>query len=136
MSAAPSALTHTRENPSPLDAREEGQCEGGETVLGQFQAMKTNKFIAELGAALENRLLFVDRDGNSIHVGYHLTELKAVSLQTVDCGGQRNHWQEIIVQLWVPPQADDDYMTAAKFFSIFTQMRGMIPLQLTAQSLR
>ena len=95
--------------------------------------MKTNEFIVELRAAPENRLLFVDRGGGPIHTGYHLTELKAASLQTVDCGGQRNHWQETIVQLWVPPEADDDYMTAAKFLQIFDKVRGMIPLDFTAE---
>jgi Family of unknown function (DUF6428) len=95
--------------------------------------MKTNEFISKLRAAPDNRLLFVDRGGNPIHTGYHLTELKAASLQTVDCGGQRNHWQETIVQLWVPPKADHDYMTAAKFLQIFDKVRGMIPLDLTAE---
>jgi len=95
--------------------------------------MKTNEFIAELRVAPENRLLFVDQRDNPIHAGYHLTELKAASLQTVDCGGERNHWQETIVQLWVPPEADDDYMTAAKFLQIFDKVRGMIPLDLTAE---
>jgi len=95
--------------------------------------MKTNEFIAELRAAPENRLLFVDRGGGPIHTGYHLTELKTASFQTVDCGGQRNHWQETIVQLWVPPEADDDYMTAAKFLQIFDKVRGMIPLDFTAK---
>jgi hypothetical protein len=99
----------------------------------QEKRMKTSEFIAELRAALENRLLFVDRGGNSIHAGYHLTELKAASLQTVDCGGQQNHWQETIVQLWVPPEADYNYMTAAKFLQIFDKVRGMIPLDLTAE---
>jgi hypothetical protein len=33
------------------------------------------------------------------HRGYHLTELKAASFETVDCGGQTNRWQETIVQL-------------------------------------
>ena len=95
--------------------------------------MKTNEFIAKLRAAPENRLVFVNQSGNPIHAGYHLTELKAASLQTVDCGGQRNHWQETIVQLWVPPEADDDYMTAAKFLQIFDKVRGMIPLDFTAE---
>jgi hypothetical protein len=95
--------------------------------------MKTNEFIAELRVAPENRLLFVDRDGNAIHAGYHLTELKAGSFQTVDCGGQLNNWTETIVQLWVPPDADDHYMTVAKFLEIFDKVRGMIPLDLTAE---
>jgi hypothetical protein len=95
--------------------------------------MKTNKFIAKLRTAPENRLLFVDRDGNPIHAGYHLTELKAASFQTVDCGRQLNHWTETVVQLWVPPEADDDYMTAGKFLQIFDKVRAVIPLDLAAE---
>ena len=95
--------------------------------------MKTNEFIEKLQAALENRLFFVDRDGNTIHAGYHLTELKAASFQTVDCGGHLNNWTETVVQLWVPSEADDDYMTARKFLQIFDKVRGMIPLDLAAE---
>lgn len=95
--------------------------------------MKTSEFIAELRAAPGNRFLFVDRDGNTVHTGYHLTELKAASFQTVDCGGQTNRWEETIVQLWVPSDPDDDYMTAAKFLQIFDKVRGMIPLDLAAE---
>jgi hypothetical protein len=95
--------------------------------------MKTNEFITALRAAPENRLLFVDRGGSPIQTGYHLTELKAASFQTVDCGGQLNNWTETIVQLWVPANADSNYMTAAKFLQIFHKVRGMIPLDFTAE---
>jgi Family of unknown function (DUF6428) len=95
--------------------------------------MKTNEFIAELRAAPENRLLFIDQGGNTIHVGYHLTELKTASVQTVDCGGQLNDWTETIVQFWVPADANGDYMTTAKFLQIFNKVRGMIPLDLAAE---
>jgi hypothetical protein len=95
--------------------------------------MKTNDFIAELRVAPENRLLFVNRNGDTVHAGYHLTELKAASFQTVDCGGHLNNWKETIVQLWVPPDPDDDYMTTAKFLQIFDKVRGMIPLDLEAE---
>jgi Family of unknown function (DUF6428) len=95
--------------------------------------MKTNDFITALRAAPENRLLFVDRGGNRIHTDYHLTELKAASFQTVDCGGQLNNWTETVVQLWVPPDADDHHMRAAKFLQIFDKVCGMIPLDFTAK---
>jgi Family of unknown function (DUF6428) len=95
--------------------------------------MRTNEFIAKLRAAPGNRLLFVDRDGNAIHAGYHLTELKAASFQTVDCGCQLNNWTETIVQLWVPPDADDGYMTVGKFLQIFDKVRGISPLDLAAE---
>lgn len=95
--------------------------------------MKTNEFVSRLRAALQNRLLFVDASGHTIHAGYHLTELKAAAFDTVDCGGEPNQWNETIVQLWVPENADDDYMTTAKFLKIFDKVRGMIPLKLDAE---
>jgi hypothetical protein len=90
--------------------------------------MKTNEFIAALRAAPHNQLTFVDLAGHSVHSGYHLTELKAASFDTVDCGGRVNRWQETIVQLWVPSEAQSGYMTAGKFLKIFDKVRAMIPL--------
>jgi hypothetical protein len=95
--------------------------------------VKTSEFISKLRAAPKNQLIFADRDGHTVHTGYHLTELKAASFETVDCGGQTNRWQETIVQLWVPSHADDDYMTAAKFLKILEKVRGMIPLNLDTE---
>jgi hypothetical protein len=95
--------------------------------------MRTNDFISELRAAPQNRLLFIDANGNTVHAGYHLTELKAASVDAVDCGGRVNHWPETIVQLWVPAGPGDDYMTSVKFLKIFDKVRGMIPLKLDAE---
>lgn len=95
--------------------------------------MTTNEFISALRAAPHNELIFMNLDGHAVHSGYHLTELKAASLETVDCGGQTNRWQETIVQLWVPADLDDDYMTAAKFLKIFDKVRGMIALDIDAE---
>ena len=84
-------------------------------------------------AAPSNQLIFADLDGHAVHSGYHLTELKAASFETVDCGGQVNRWPETIVQLWVPLRADNEYMTAAKFLKIFDKVRGLIPVDLDAE---
>ena len=95
--------------------------------------MKTGDFISALRAAPDNQLVFVDLKGHAVHCGYHLTELKAASFETVDCGGQTNRWHETIAQLWVPANPDADCMTAAKFLKIFDQVRGMIPLDIDAE---
>ena len=95
--------------------------------------MKTAEFISTLRAAPDNQLVFVNCRGATAHRGYHLTELKAASFETVDCGGQTNRWQETIVQLWVPPDPDDEYMTAARFLKIFDKVGGMIPLNFNAE---
>jgi hypothetical protein len=95
--------------------------------------MKTNEFISKLRDAPDNQLIFVDLHGHTVHTGYHLTELKAASFETVDCGGQTNRWQETIFQLWVPASADDEYMAVVKFVKIFDKVRGMIPLNLDTE---
>jgi hypothetical protein len=95
--------------------------------------MKTNEFISALRTVPNRQLVFVDRNGRAVHPGYHLTELKAATFNTVDCGGQVNQWEETVVQLWVPAEADDDYMTAAKFLKIFDKVRGMVPINLDAE---
>jgi hypothetical protein len=95
--------------------------------------MKTNEFIAALRVAPQNELIFIDEAGHTVYRGYHLTELKAASLQTVDCGRRTNQWQETIVQLWVPSEPDADCMTAGKFLKIFDKVSGMIPLNLEAE---
>jgi hypothetical protein len=94
--------------------------------------MKTNEFISALRSAPNNQLIYADLDGRIVPGGYHLTELKAASFETVDCGSRVNRWPETIVQLWVPADAGEEYMTAAKFLKIFDKVRGMIPLNLDA----
>jgi len=95
--------------------------------------MKTAEFISALRTAPNNQLIFVDLSGQAVPRGYHLTELKNASFDTVDCGGQINSWQETIVQLWVPRDADDNYMTAGKFLQIFDKVRGMVPISSGAE---
>ena len=95
--------------------------------------MTTKEFISALRVAPDNELMFVDLEGHAVHTGYHLTELKAASLETVDCGGKTDRWQETIVQLWVPENPDDDYMRASKFLKIFDKVRGMIALDVDSE---
>src|SRR5438552_18816905 len=96
--------------------------------------MITEDFIGRLRQAPAKRLVFANSDGATIHGGYHLTELKAASFDTVDCGAQKNQWNETIVQLWVPEEeVNGEHMTAAKFLSIFDKVARLISLAVTAE---
>ena len=96
--------------------------------------MTTHDFISRLREASAKQLVFTNPDGATITGGYHLTELKAVSFDTVDCGVQKNRWNETIVQLWVPgEQENGEFMTAAKFLSIYDKVARLIPLDPTAE---
>ena len=90
--------------------------------------MKTNKFITALRNSPDKQLQFVNESGDTVHSGYHLTEIKAANFDTVDCGGQVNHWHETILQLWVPADANDEHMSASKFLGIYDGVRGLVSL--------
>jgi len=90
--------------------------------------------LSSYAGRLANRVVFVDENDTTIHRGYHLTELKAATFDTVDCGGQKNRWNETIVQLWVPEhEKSDEFMTATKFLSIYDRVSGMIALDPEAE---
>jgi hypothetical protein len=95
--------------------------------------MKTTDFIDALRRSSEKALFFTNADGKTIHRGYHLTEIKAVTYDTVDCGGQKNRWKETILQLWVPASPDDDYMSAGKFVSIYDKVRKLVSIDEDAE---
>jgi hypothetical protein len=95
--------------------------------------MKTNEFIAVLRSAPKKALLFANANGDAVHRGYHLTEIKAVTYDTVDCGGQKNRWNETVLQLWVPENADEDYMLAGKFVSIYDKVRRLVSIDEDAE---
>src|ERR1700694_3757963 len=103
------------------------------TTKTKILKMKTDEFITALRNSANKQLLFVNESGDAVHSGYHLTEVKAVNFDTVDCGGQVNHWHETILQLWVPADTDDEYMSVAKFLSIYDKVRRLIPLDHDAE---
>jgi hypothetical protein len=98
-----------------------------------FGIMKTRDFIDALRRSSDKQLLFVNADGDTVRHGYHLTEIKAVAYDTVDCGGQKNRWNETILQLWVPENAGDDYMKAGKFVRIYDKVRKMVSVDEDAE---
>ena len=96
--------------------------------------MKTQELIKSLRNAADRPVVFMNEDGTTIHGGYHLTEVKAAEFSTVDCGAQKNRWNETIVQLWVPEgEESDEFMTAQKFLSIYDKVSKMIDVDPDAE---
>ena len=94
--------------------------------------MKTKEFISLLEKNLGKELLF--EYSNDIFVGtnYHLTEVKNVSFDTVDCGGRSNNWKETHMQLWESPKeiGKTNFMTVDKILSILKRVNDIKPLEL------
>ena len=60
-------------------------------------------------------LIFTTRDG-AIKAGYHVTEFKVADINSVDCGGKVDHWQEASMQLL--DGFGGEHMAVGKFLGI------------------
>ena len=83
--------------------------------------METLKeFLDVLSANTDKELLFEYAPGLLVGANYHITEVKNVHIDSVDCGGQADSWDETIIQLWESPDeiGKKDYMTVVKALQI------------------
>jgi hypothetical protein len=90
---------------------------------------------ASLRAVLEalsphaDKALVIDYGGRTIRPGYHVTEVKAGSFVTLDCGGNPDAWRETILQVEdLAPEGGQDFMQVGKFRSILDQVEKRVTL--------
>lgn len=93
--------------------------------------MKTSSFLFALRANAALPLVF--RAGRQIaSPGYHLTEVKRVSYETMDCGSMTHRWSESQFEIWVPPfdkiTPGRGHMPAEKFLRIIERVETALPL--------
>lgn len=83
--------------------------------------MNTSEFLNLLKTHSEAPLQFAYLEGQLVRSDYHITEIKNVSFDTVDCGGVRNQWQEVHVQLWENETPEPHHqVTTTKALEIFS----------------
>ncbi|MCP4978336.1 MAG: hypothetical protein GY931_19495 [Maribacter sp.] len=93
--------------------------------------MKTKELLSILKENPNKNLLFEYKDGYHVGANYHITEVKNVTIDAVDCGANTDFWKETIVQLWESPREKDkrEYMTAHKALSILNKVERMKPME-------
>jgi len=93
--------------------------------------MKTKELFSLLQEYPNKSLLFEYKDGHLVGANYHITEVKNITIDAVDCGANTDFWKETIVQLWESPKEKDkrEYMTAHKALSILDKVDRMRPLE-------
>ena len=65
-----------------------------------------------------------------VDASYHITEIKQALITSVDCGGIKNSWTDIIVQLWVPTdQQQNRAMKVKKALSIVKIVEDKMPIE-------
>lgn len=93
--------------------------------------MKTSALLSSLRSHAALPVVF--RTGSAaISSHYHLTEVKRVAYETMDCGAQTHRWSETQFELWVPPLVGAlpgrDHMPAGKFLAIVDRVEKELPL--------
>lgn len=93
--------------------------------------MKTSPFLSALRAHAGLPLIFRTAHA-AVAPGYHLTEVKRVAYETMDCGAATHRWTETQFELWVPPAAEHapgrPAMAAGKFLGIVARVEAGLPL--------
>lgn len=92
--------------------------------------MKSNEldqFMQVLHANPDKPVRFYFED-ISIHQGYHLTEVKHASINSMDCGKTTHAWEELLIQL-LDGDADSSqgYISTSKFTGIIDATRKSLP---------
>lgn len=98
--------------------------------------MKTNEFLSLLNAHKEKVLLFEYAPNLIVGANYHITEVKHLTIDSVDCGAQTDAWKETIIQLWESPEelGKTEYMTVYKALSILNKVAKMKAFVLHAEA--
>lgn len=93
--------------------------------------------LSALLTALEpyaGKALVIDYGGRMIRPGYHVTEVKAGSFVTLDCGGNPDAWQETILQVEdIAQEGEGDYLSVDKFRGILDQVAQRVELDAGAR---
>jgi len=97
--------------------------------------MNVKEFLAIIKENKNKELLFEYATNKFADTNYHLTEVKNVTFETVDCGGKVNNWKETHIQLWESPTevGKEYYITTDKALAILERVNGINPLWLETE---
>lgn len=97
--------------------------------------MKTQELLEILKENQNKSLVFDYSNGALVGANYHITEVKNITIDAVDCGGRTDFWKETIIQLWESPGEMDktEFMTAFKALGILNKVHKMRPMELSAE---
>jgi hypothetical protein len=93
--------------------------------------MKTNEFLSLLKEHHNKSLLFEYKEGRFVGANYHITEVKNITVDSVDCGAGVDFWKETIIQLWESPDEHEkeEYMSAYKALGILNKVDSIKPME-------
>ncbi|MBQ4818932.1 DUF6428 family protein [Aquimarina sp. MMG016] len=96
--------------------------------------MNTSDFITLLAEHQGKSLLFEYAPGMLVGTNYHITEVKHITVDAVDCGAGTDSWKETVIQLWESPSelGKSNYMSAYKALGILKKVGQMKAYEMDA----
>ncbi|MBT8271396.1 MAG: hypothetical protein KJO25_05065 [Bacteroidia bacterium] len=96
--------------------------------------MRTIEFFNLLKQYSSHDLRFEYQPGKYVDHGFHITEVKHVNIDAVNCGSGTESWNETLVQLWESPEEKEkDNLNAFKALGILNKVGRLKPYDLEAQ---
>lgn len=97
--------------------------------------MKTQEFFKVLEVNKDKSLLFEYAPNLLVGANYHITEVKHIKVDSVDCGSQTDAWNETVIQLWESPieLGKTEYMSVFKAAAILKKVGEMKPYDLDSE---
>lgn len=89
--------------------------------------MKTQELFKVLEQNQDKSLLFEYAPNLLIGANYHITEVKHIAIEAVDCGSNKDSWNETVIQLWESPSelGKTTFMTVYKALGILKKVGKM-----------
>jgi Family of unknown function (DUF6428) len=102
-----------------------------QSIPGLTESTSTQTVIEGLRAQPQRPLEFWLNGELLVGPGYHVTEVKAVTIEAMDCGGKAATWRETVIQL-MDGSAEDaagGFMSNRKFLAIYDRVTSRIPVR-------
>ena len=92
--------------------------------------MKTNELFDLLHENRSKQLIFEYQTGAFTQPDYHITEVKNISIEAINCGGGVETWNETVIQLWENPYSTElgKTMKTDKALQILERVKSERPL--------
>ncbi len=97
--------------------------------------MKTKEFLELLEKNPARSLVFEYQTDKFVGANYHITEVKHISVNSVDCGGRSDSWKETIIQLWESPSelGKKEFMSVYKALAILRKVGNIQDYNLNSE---
>ncbi len=97
--------------------------------------MKTQELFTLLNENKDKSLLFEYAPNMLVGANYHITEVKHIAIDSVDCGSGTDAWNESIIQLWESPSeiGKTEFMGVYKALAILSKVGKMKPYDMNAE---